>query len=132
MKRKKNGLESNILTLSKKDESEREECNQLQAHFQKNDINLQIRKEDELILKKVLEMELKAEDILNFGAVSLQRIYRGIKDREIVTKLRQNQNKKKIRNEKRTEGNPKSPRRSKSMQFYSIKIISNALMYFQF
>ena len=107
MKRKKNGLESNILTLSKKDESEREECNQLQAHFKKVDINLQIRKEEELILKKVLEMELKAEDILNFGAVSLQRIYRGIKDREIVTKLRQKQNKKKNKKRKKNGGKSK-------------------------
>lgn len=68
---------------------------ELEEHFKRVDRDNANRKEEEEQLRKVCELEEKAMSLLDEGAVSLQKLWRGIKDREAVTVAKMKSKKKK-------------------------------------
>lgn len=75
-------------------DAEAKERERLQNHFDLIDENERIRLEEEALLRRVVELEEEADRILNHGATQLQKLYRGMRDRLVVGKMK---NKKKGR-----------------------------------
>ena len=73
-------------------DEENKERQRLQDHFDLIDENDRIRRQEEAVLRRVVELEEEAERILGNGATQLQRLFRGMRDRAIVDKMK---NKKK-------------------------------------
>ena len=73
-------------------DEENKERQRLQDHFDLIDENDRIRRKEEAVLRRVVELEEEAERILDNGATQLQRLFRGMQDRAIVDKMK---NKKK-------------------------------------
>ena len=69
--------------------AEKIELDDLQAHFDLVDKNIKIGLDEEEKIKKVKDMELEVENILDFSAVQVQRLFRGKRDRVLVAKLKQ-------------------------------------------
>lgn len=73
-------------------DEENKKRQRLQDHFDLIDDNDRIRRKEEAVLRRVVELEEGAERILDNGATQLQRLFRGMRDRAIVDKMK---NKKK-------------------------------------
>ena len=73
-------------------DEENKKRQRLQNHFDLIDENDRIRRKEEAVLRRVVELEEGAERILGNGATQLQRLFRGMRDRAIVDKMK---NKKK-------------------------------------
>lgn len=69
-------------------DAEAKERERLQNHFDLIDENERIRLKEEAILQRVVELEEEADRILNHGATQLQKLYRGMRDRAVVAKLK--------------------------------------------
>lgn len=74
-------------------DAEAKERERLQNHFDLIDENERIRLEEEARLRRVVELEEEADRILNHGATQLQKLYRGMRDRAVVAKLKSKKSK---------------------------------------
>jgi len=100
--KKRQGVIDKIEALIKIELSERRN---LEDRCKLVEANREIEEKEEMLLKHVLDMEAKADSILFHGAVALQKLYRGNRDRSIVTKLKKKNQKK--GNGKRKKGKGK-------------------------
>jgi chromosome segregation ATPase len=62
--------------------------NELEEYFQRVDENNAVKKKEEEALQRVAEISRKAQELLDNGACQLQRLYRGMRDRSLVQKLK--------------------------------------------
>ena len=100
--KKRQGVIDKIEALIKIELSERRN---LEDRCKLVEANREIEEKEEMLLKHVLDMEAKADSILFHGAMALQKLYRGNRDRSIVTKLKKKNQKK--GNGKRKKGKGK-------------------------
>ena len=91
---RKEEIDESILHLTDKYQTEQRERERLETYFDKIDTNAEICKNEEKIIQRVYDLEIQAESILNHGALQLQKIFRGCRDRAIVAKLKQKKKKK--------------------------------------
>mmetsp|Transcript_41320 Transcript_41320/g.86738 ORF Transcript_41320/g.86738 Transcript_41320/m.86738 type:complete len:297 (-) Transcript_41320:540-1430(-) len=75
-------------------EQQKERRYALEEHFKLVDMNKAVIKKDEDQLRRVSELEEKAAALLDNGAVSLQKLWRGVKERELVAKMKSKKKKK--------------------------------------
>mmetsp|Transcript_17879 Transcript_17879/g.32323 ORF Transcript_17879/g.32323 Transcript_17879/m.32323 type:complete len:297 (+) Transcript_17879:72-962(+) len=66
----------------------------LDDHFKRVDVNNAIKKREEEQLRMVCELEEKAMALLDDGAIGLQKLWRGVKERELVAKMKSKKKKK--------------------------------------
>lgn len=76
--------ESNMLASIMRRESEQKK--QLTLHFDLVDQNLREEEEEEKMVRGVLDKERQAEELLNHGAKQIQRLVRGMQEREALAK----------------------------------------------
>lgn len=74
--------------LKHKFDMERDEQAKLQDHFDLIDRDRNIHETEEEILKKVKQAEEEAERMLRNGAVQIQKLFRGKRDRNIFAKIK--------------------------------------------
>jgi len=95
--KKREGVIDKIEALIKIEQSER---SNLEQRYNLVEANREIEEKEKMLLKHVLDMEAKADSILCHGAAALQKIYRGNRDRSIVTKLKKKQKKGNVKRKK--------------------------------
>ena len=81
-------IESQADDCKRRMDAEAKERERLQNHFDLIDENERIRLEEEATLRRVVELEEEADRILNHGATEMQKVYRGMRDRSVVAKLK--------------------------------------------
>ena len=86
-------IESQANDCKRRMDAEAKERERLQDHFDLIDENERIRLEEEATLRRVVELEEEADRILNHGATELQKLYRGMRDRAVVAKLKSKKSK---------------------------------------
>ncbi len=91
----KEEINESILHLTKKYQAEEMERETLETYFDKIDTNAKICEKEEKLIQRVYDLELQVESILNHGALQLQKLFRGCRDRAIVAKLKERKNRKK-------------------------------------
>lgn len=67
---------------------------ELEEHFVRVDANNAAKKKEEEALERVAEISRKAQELLDAGASQLQRLFRGMRDRAIVEKMKKASKKK--------------------------------------
>ena len=86
-------IESQADDCKRRMDAEAKERERLQNHFDLIDENERIRLEEEATLRRVVELEEEADRILNHGATEMQKLYRGMRDRAVVAKLKSKKSK---------------------------------------
>ena len=66
----------------------------LEEHFKRVDVNKANKKREEEQLRMVCELEEKAMALLDDGAIGLQKLWRGVNERELVAKMKSKKKKK--------------------------------------
>ena len=77
---------------------------ELEHYFALIDQNEEIRRKEDEIFQKRINLEVRVEEILFYGVTQLQRLYRGMRDRRLVVKKKK---KKKKKNRKSKQGKGK-------------------------
>ena len=88
---------------------EQEERRNLEHKYALVEANREIEEKEGRLLQHVLAMEAKADSIINQAAITLQKIFRGNRDRVFVSKLKK---KKKKKGKKKGESKGKNKRAS--------------------
>lgn len=102
MSAKENEIEQLRSTL----EQQKKHQIELEEHFARVDENNAAKKREEEALQRVADISKRAKELLDNGAVQMQRLYRGKRDRALVAKLKSKM-KKKGGKSKRKEGGKK-------------------------
>jgi chromosome segregation ATPase len=80
--------------ITSKLEMQRKRRAELEEHFARVDENNAAKKREEEALQRVAEIMIKAQELLDNGATAMQKLYRGMRDRAIVEKMKKASKKK--------------------------------------
>lgn len=61
---------------------------ELEEHFERVDENNVVKKREEEALQRVADISKRAQKLLDNGAIQIQKLYRGMRDRAVVQKLK--------------------------------------------
>mmetsp|Transcript_17388 Transcript_17388/g.36464 ORF Transcript_17388/g.36464 Transcript_17388/m.36464 type:complete len:303 (+) Transcript_17388:80-988(+) len=75
------------------EQQKRRRC-ELEEHFRRVDMNNVMKMREEEKLRRVCELEEQAMALLAEGAIGLQKLWRGMKERELVAKMKSKKKKK--------------------------------------
>ncbi|KAL3790317.1 hypothetical protein HJC23_002943 [Cyclotella cryptica] len=99
--------EKEVETLQSILEQQKKRRCELEEHFAKVDENNAAKKREEEALQRVADISKRARELLDNGAVQLQRIFRGKRDRALVAKLKSKSNKKGGKSKRKKGGKKK-------------------------
>ncbi|KAL3757324.1 hypothetical protein ACHAWU_008485 [Discostella pseudostelligera] len=85
---------TDIETIRANLEQQKKEQRELENHFKMVDLNNAMKMQEEEQLKKVAALEDMAKALLDDGAIALQKVWRGSKDRKLVASMKSKQSKK--------------------------------------
>jgi hypothetical protein len=80
--------------VTSKLEMQRKRRAELEENFARIDKNNAANKREEEALQRVAEIKSKAQAVLDNGATAMQKLYRGMRDRAIVEKMKKASKKK--------------------------------------
>jgi len=80
--------DTEILDITATLEEQKKRRAMLEDHFERVDLNNAARKREEEALLRVAEISRQADALLFQGATELQRLFRGMRDRALVTKMK--------------------------------------------
>lgn len=86
--------EDEIKEMQLRIEKKKSRRKELEEHFQEVDKNNFEKQQEENALKAVRELEKKAMALLDNGATQMQKLYRGVRDRKLVEKMKAKSKKK--------------------------------------
>lgn len=80
-------------TTKDKLKQQKERRDVLEEHFERVDANNAVKQKEEEALQRVADIMRKAQELLDTGAAQLQRLYRGMRDRALVQKMKKSKKK---------------------------------------
>lgn len=92
---------TDIESIRAKLEQQKKEQRALENHFKMVDLNNAMKLQEEEQLRKVAALEDIAKVLLDDGAIALQKVWRGSKDRKLVATMKSKQSKKGGKSKKR-------------------------------
>lgn len=96
-------IQKQTLDISNKILNEQNERIRLEKLLILQDLNSNIAADEEVLIKSVIDLELEADAILFKAAAHLQKLYRGLRDRAIVKKLKKKSKKGKKQKGKKSK-----------------------------
>ncbi len=85
---------SDIASIQNQLEQQKKQQRKIENHFKMVDLNNVMKEQEEEQLRKVAELEEMATALLSDGAIALQKVWRGSKDRKLVATMKCKQSKK--------------------------------------